>query len=295
MQWNHLRLLLALKEGGSMAAAGRLLQVEHSTVSRQVQALEADMGAQLLLRGREGLIWTPVGLRMLRAAEEMDAVASRAAHDARSALQESVGVVRISAPTGYLPMLVEHVLPALHEAHRDLRIELNGTYRQVDLAKGAADIAIRMARPTEPDMVVRHAFTEAWFIYSSKDYVERRGSPHDLSELARHDLVLYAPHLHALEPLAWLEQFVAQTGTELRVDNIEAALQLVEVGAGISVLPGFAVPQGGQLVRLPFEPVALKKGWIVFHEALRHSSRVKNVVQALNRFFRAQGNRFGGT
>lgn len=100
MQWNHLRLLLALKEGGSMAAAGRLLQVEHSTVSRQVQALEADMGAQLLLRGREGLILTPVGLRMLRAAEEMDAVASRAAHDARSALQESVGVVRVSAPTG---------------------------------------------------------------------------------------------------------------------------------------------------------------------------------------------------
>ena len=286
LEWNHLRTLLALKQGGSIAAAARVLAVDHSTVSRQLAALEASLGTQILIRGRTGLVWTAHGTRLLEAAAAMDAVAADAVRHAREMLADSKGVVRVTVPTGFLPLLIRLFLPQLKAEHPLIKAELDGTYKQVDLGDGAVAIAIRMGQPKEPDLVARKAFSEAWFAYASDSYLERWGYPADREALFNYDLILFAPHLHSLEPLGWMEQFAARKASAIRVDSIEAALQIALAGGGITVLPAFVAHDKPTLVRVLPEPVALKQGWIVFHEALRHTARVRAVSRVLAQVFR---------
>ena len=285
LEWNHLRTLLALKQGGSIAAAARALAVDHSTVSRQLAALEASLGAQILIRGRKGLVWTAHGTRLLEAATAMDAVATDAVRHARDMLADPTGVVRLSVPTGFLPLLMRLFVPRLTAQHPMIRVEFDGTYKQVDLGSGAADIAIRMSRPREQDLIARRAFSEAWFAYGSESYVARCGRPADREALTNHDLILFAESLHDLEPLAWMEPFAVRKAAAIRVDSIEAALQIALAGGGVTVLPAFVAHDKPTLVQMLPESVALKQGWLVFHEALRHSTRVRTVSRVLTQVF----------
>ena len=288
MEWSHLKVLLALERGGSIAGAARDLRIDHSTVSRQLAALEEAVGAQLVIRASSGLTWTPQGTRLLKAAAAMDSAATEAMRDVRGDAAEMRGIVRLSVPTGYLPILIRLLLPRLELDHPNLKVELDGTYQQVDLGRGGADIAVRMSRPTEPDLVARRAFGEAWFAYASNEYGARRGLPGTPENLARHDLVLFAERLHSLEPLGWMEPYCGEKAARVRVDSIEAAAQIVSAGGGIAVLPAFVAHASPSLSKALPEPVATKIGWIVYHEALRNSARTRAVANMLARVFQEQ-------
>lgn len=294
MEWSHLKVLLALQRGGSIAGAARELKVDHSTVSRQLSALEEAVGAQLLIRGGSSITWTAQGSRLLEAALQMDAAASDAMREVRGVLADVTGCVHVSVPTGYLPILIRLALPRLEAECPGLTVKMEGTYQQVDLARGGADIAIRMVRPKELDLVAKRAFTEAWFAYASERYIARRGLPQNMESLPDHDLVLYAERLHGLEPLGWPDRFSGDRIGRIRVDTIEAAAQIVAAGGGVAVLPAFVAHDIASAVRVFDQPVAVKEGWIVFHETLRGKARTRAVVDVLTKVFRENRSVFMG-
>ena len=295
MEWSHLKVLLALQRGGSIAGAARELKVDHSTVSRQLSALEEAVGAQLLIRGGSSITWTAQGSRLLEAALQMDAAASDAMREVRGVLADVTGSVHVSVPTGYLPILIRLALPRLEAECPGFTVKMEGTYQQVDLARGGADIAIRMARPKELDLVAKRAFTEAWFAYASERYIARRGLPENMESLPDHDLVLYAERLHGLEPLGWPDRFSGDRIGRIHVDTIEAAAQIVAAGGGVAVLPAFVAHDIASAVRVFDQPVAVKEGWIVFHETLRGTARIRAVIDVLTKVFRENKSVFMGS
>ena len=293
-EWSDFKVLLALARAGSIAGAARELQVDTSTASRRLAALEEAVGARLLIRGGREFRWTPEGRSLIAAAEAIEAAVTQALRTVRSAKTDVNGTVRVSVPPAFVPVLLRGVLPGLRSAHPDLRVELAGGFERANLARGDADVAVRMARPDEPDLVACHAFDCGWFPYAADAYLQARGRPERYEDLARHALVLYSEAMQRVPPLRWMEAYAGAARDVLRVDNLEVACQTAAAGGGIAVLPGFLGDPVAGLQRVFAQRVAVNPGWIVYHESARDTSRIRATVDALVAFFQAEAAFFSG-
>lgn len=293
-EWSDFKVLLALASAGSVAGAARALQVDNSTVSRRLAALEEAVGAKLIIRGGREFNWTAEGRTLLCAAEAMESAATQATRSVRTAKAEVEGTVRVSVSPAFVPILVRLMLPALREKHPGLSVELRGDYHRVDLSKGEADVAVRMARPSEVDLVARRAFDCGWFVYASKAYLDANGWPESHEALERHRLVLYVEAMHYIPPLRWMEQHRGSARQVTRVDNLEIACQTIAVDGGIAVLPGFIADAVPHLQRVFHERIGVNTGWLVYHETTRGAARIRAVVEALVEFFERNEALFSG-
>jgi DNA-binding transcriptional LysR family regulator len=294
LEWSDFKVLLALARAGSVAGAARELQVDNSTVSRRLAALEDAVGAQLLIRGGRESAWTAPGREMLTAAEATEAATAAALRAVRASRVDANGSVRISVTPALVDVLMRQFVPALRGAHPALSVELQGAHQRADLAKGDADVAVRMARPEEPGLVARRAFDCGWCVYAATSYLSARGRPTTFHELARHDLVLYAEGLHSVVPLRWMEDHKGPASVASRVDSLETAVQAILAGAGIAVLPAFVADPLPALQRVYPDSVVANTGWIVYHESVRDTVRVRVASDALVAFFQAHQAMFLG-
>lgn len=291
--WNDFKVLLALGRGGSIAGAARVLEVDHSTVSRRLAAMEEAFGAKLLIRGGREFGWTDEGRTALAAAEAVELAILDATRCIQTAKSDAVGVVRVSVP----PAFSISLMPLLNTAgvkHPQLDIQLLSAFQRADLAKGEADIAIRMARPDQPSLVGRRALDCGWALYAATAYSAKHGHLKSIDELREHQLVLYAEIMHNAEPLRWMENYRCADTRFTRVDSIESATQVLLTGYGIGLLPHFIGECSLGLERVFPEPVTSNTGWIVYHESLRNTARVRTVVDLLAAYFGEQKTFFSG-
>lgn len=292
-EWSDFKVILALGRSGSVAGAARVLGVDHSTVSRRLAAMEETLGARLVVRGGREFCLTGEGRTALQAAETVEAAIAAATRTIRSAKQEVAGTVSVSCPSG-LVNIINRRLPPLLAKHPLLSIEMSADNRAVDLARGEADIAIRMFRPTEPGLVARKSFELGWVLYASRAYVAEHGAPSRATELSAHPLVLYIEAMHRVPGPRWLEDHRGTAKIALRTDNTEVAGQAIASGVGIGVLPPFAETIRPELVRLFPDPVASATGWLVYHETLRDSARVRAALEVLVELFDTHASLFSG-
>ena len=292
--WEDFKVVLALARGGSVAAAARELQVDNSTVSRRLSALEESLGAQILIRNGREFSWTTSGQVAVQSAKAMELAISETVRAVAAGKEEVSGVVRVATAPSIVPELVKHVLPELRTAHPGLTVEFGGSYQRVDLARGEADLALRFAKPQEPDFVARHATEVGWFVYASQSYLDLEGRPSSHEDLRRHRLVLYVKQMHAVSPLNWMEQYHAGNQNTARVDSLTLACNMVRAGGGIAVLPTFVGDRVPELVRIFPERIGVNSGWIVYHESMRDSARVRAVSDGLIRYFSRHEGLFSG-
>lgn len=284
--WDDFKVVLALGRAGSVAGAARALGMDHSTVSRRLSALEDALGARLVMRGGRELNWTRDGRVALAAAEALAASVAEAARAIRAATQEIAGTVRISCPGGVISTMTR-MLSGARDRYPSLTIELSGDNRTIDLAKGEADIAIRMFRPTEAGLVARRGFELGWGVFASKDYVATHGTPATIADLPKHRLVLYVEAMLQVVGPRWIEDHKGTATTFTRVDNTEVASAVIASGGGIGVIPCTVAAERPQIVAVFPDPVVLQPSWVVYHEAQRETARVRAVIDVMVEFFEA--------
>lgn len=284
--WNDFRIILALGQAGSVAAAGRALAVDGSTVSRRLAALEESMGACLIVRAGQKFAWTPEGRAVLSAAEAMASAVADATRAVRSAKIDPAVPVVVSCPPG-LSALLMRMMPSLKEKHPELEIELSGENRAVDLARGEADIAIRMFKPAEPGLVCKQAFELGWAVYAAKSYLAEAAPIRSVADLPAHRLVRYVSSMHKVPGPRWLEEHRGAAAGSALVDNTEVAANVVAAGGGVGVLLCARGDEHPDMVRVFPDPVAQHTGWLVFHESVRDSARIRAAVEALAEIFEA--------
>lgn len=279
-EWSDFRVLLALHRGNSVVGAARILGVNASTVSRRLAALEAALGATLIVRGGREFTFTAEGRAALAAAETMDAAVTAAGGSVRASRAQIEGVVRVS------------VAPSLHEflgpvpelvaaAHPGLSVELRSGRAVDDLARGDADIAIRSNRRLPADLVVRHAFDLGLGLYASTRYLECAGRPATAEELRGHRLILYTAEFGDQPFAAWLAQYASPGVPSTTVDNVEMARRLISADEGIGVLYCCHADALPGLERVLPDPVAHTAMCLVYHRSLRGSARVGAVAGIL--------------
>ena len=281
--WNDLRYFLSVADTGSTLAAGRALRVSQTTVARRIAALEAGLGLTLFERRQAGYALTPAGQALLGQARQVEAAATELTEMAAATGREASGTVRLTVLEIYAVTVLAPILRDLHEAHPAIHIELDTTDEPRDLASGGADIALRgSGSPKGGGLVGRRIGPDPWTLYCSRSYAEAHGVPHSRAELAGHPLIGGGGGKvwHAYQ--AWLKLHGLEGNVAIHHGTVTGMLAAVRSGFGLAVLPSFIADREPDLIRClpPIEgdPASL---WLLTHERLRHTPRVRIVMDFL--------------
>ena len=282
MNWDDARVFLAVCRATTSRGAARVLGVDQATVGRRINALEKSLGATLFLRTSDGFALTAVGEAALRSVEKMERSALDLERQIQGMDDRLTGTVRVSTTDS---LAIDFLIPAiarLHDQHPDVRVQLDASTQFLSLAKRETDIAVRNARPDSPDLLARLVGRWPVGLFASQAYIDRHGAPEPGSLFDGHDLVVYQPHLQsqkdltlACEPLG-RGRIVAALSSSLLVRRSIAA------GIGIGELPILTGERDG-LVRLwPQRTRPLPYDvWLVTHADLRHTARVRVVIDEI--------------
>ena len=221
---------------GSLSKAARAGGASQPTLSRQIAALEAALGVTLFERRTTGLVPTPTGTELLEHARTMETAASRLelAATGRSALV--AGTVRITASEIVATYLLPPILATLRLREPEIDIELVATNDSGDLLAREADIAVRMYRPTQPDVFTRHVRDVSIAAYATPDYLARRGDPRGIDQLVEHELVGHDTDDQLVRGLRGAGRETTRESFSLRCDNHVTAWQMVLAGWGIGFM-----------------------------------------------------------
>jgi DNA-binding transcriptional LysR family regulator len=282
IDWNALQVFLVAAEGGSFSAAARRLKLSQPTVSRQIAALEEQLGARLFLRQARGLELTPAGESVIELAKRMEEDAVTVERRLTGAAAGVEGEVRVSTTEGLgVLWLTERLLP-FRQRHPGIRLDLVIDNTAADLARREADIAVRLFQPRQPDLVAKRVGRLGLGLYASTDYLARRGTPQRIEELKDHELVAF-DNTPALPPQAvWLAKAAAGAAPAFRSNSLLAQYQAARAGWGIAIAPALLLAGDPGLRRvLPQAPVPALDIWLVVHADLRRSPRIRLVYDEL--------------
>ena len=284
MAWDDFEVFLAVHRGGTHARAARALGVDPTTIGRRLATLEATLSATLFDRTPSGLTLTPQGRAVLPRAERMEEEVLAAQRELLGADARVEGTVRITAGDGFVSHVLLPALAELRRAHPGLVVEVRADTRTLDLSRREADVAVRLARPTEPALVARRMGATRFSFYASRPYLERCGQPRAVRELTGHEWVGFDATFDAFPQVKWLRRTVPELRYAVRANTTMAQVAACVAGHGIALLPTFVAPREPDLVPvLPRIEGPSREAWAVTHMDMRRNARVALVVEWLTR------------
>lgn len=280
--WELYRSFLAVMREGSLSGAARALGMTQPSLGRHMRELESALGVALFARSPQGLAPTELARELVPHAESM-ASASAALRRVASAGQDEIsGAVRISASLVIGAEVLPPILAAFRERHPGIVIELVLSNQATDVLRRDADIAIRMVQPTQDALVARHVGRVMLGLFAHRRYLDAHGRPGTLADLAGHALIGFDTELPYIRRMRPEGMPYTRDNFALRTDNDLAALAALRAGFGIGVIQVNLARRDPQLERLlPDELAVPLDTWVVMHEDLRQSLRVRRLFDHL--------------
>jgi DNA-binding transcriptional LysR family regulator len=286
--WTLIRSFLAVAEAGSLSAAARATGVSQPTLGRHIQAIEAGLQVPLFTRTAQGQTLTDAGRALLPAARAMQAAAAELALTAKGHAIGIEGTVRITASRVVSHTILPPILARLRAEEPGIQIDLVPSDATENLLFGEADIALRMYRPTQADLVARHIGDLPLGLYAAKTYLDRKGRPATPEDLAQHDFVGQDRMDQIIRVMARLGMDVTRSFFPVRCDDPLTYVGLVRAGCGLGGIlcrlgdadPG--LERVDVIPDLPSLPV-----WLTAAPRLRQSPRLRRVWDALAAGFTA--------
>jgi DNA-binding transcriptional LysR family regulator len=294
--WSDIRLFLAIVEHGSLLAASEHLSLSQPTLGRRLAAMEKRMGVPLFVRTGRRMQLTDTGRTILENAQRMERemLAIERAVEVHS--KSLAGEVIITATEGTGTEWLPPELTEFRRRYPDITLNIRVDSRSMDLLRREADIALRLGEPKEPELIGRRLVTVGFGLYAAPSYLEHAPPVNSLDDLADHDLIgleqAGSPtHLMPGDDLAHLPvgRFVFTTNSPA------AQMSAARAGYGIAVLSHrWVALQGGLVPLLPDTNVFETSMWLLTHEELRHSARIRAVSNFLTERVLANKEQFEG-
>jgi DNA-binding transcriptional LysR family regulator len=279
MDWDRLRIFHAVADAGSFTHAGHELGLSQSAVSRQISALEQELNVPLFHRHARGLILTEQGEMLYRTAHDVFTKLAAAQARLMDSKDKPTGELRITTTVGLGSVWLTPRIAEFIDLYPEISVVLLLEDRELDLSMREADVAIRLRRPVQPDLIQRKLFTVHHHLYASPDYVRRKGLPKILADLDGHNILTFGSTTGFFTNINWLETAGKADGDDrrpiLKVNNAYGLRRAVEAGLGIASLPDYIVGKDSPLVQiqLPAETPEFDT-YFVYPEELRDSKRV---------------------
>jgi len=289
--WNDLRLVLAIARAGGLSGAARALAVNHSTAFRRLNALEERLGARLFERLPGGTYApTAAGERVAAAAERMETETAALDREITGRDHRLTGRVRLTMSETFAFRLLAPLMARFRDRYPGVVVELVVDSRLLSLSRREADVALRAARPREGDLFGRRLCEVAWTVYGSPKLVGEHGAPRDVADLARFPFIGWSVDTVGVGAADWIEATVPPEQVVYRASSLVHQLVAAREGIGLAALPCYHGDPEPGLVRVLPDPVpALSRElWIVTHEDLRRTARVRACLDVIAEGIAAQ-------
>src|SRR5476649_1471625 len=205
MDWEKLRIFQAVADAGSFTHAGEGLKLSQSAISRQIGALEEQLGVMLFHRHARGLILTEQGELLYRTARDMAAKVNTAEALLRANQDKPAGRLKVHTTVGFGSTWLTTQIHEFIAMYPDIDVSLVLSDNELDLGMREADVAIRMVMPRQPGLVQRHLLTVRSHVYASHTYIQKYGRPSSVEQLDEHRLIIFGEDARAPAPdVNWL-------------------------------------------------------------------------------------------
>jgi len=288
MNWDDLRYMIAVHKAGSLTKAAKQLKVDHTTVGRRIEALEAALGVPLFARTPSGYVATSELERLL---PEMRAVETSVLALERSAfaqLDAIEGVVRVAAPETFGSCYLAPRLALFSAEHPGLTIEVITGRSVLDLSRREADIALRFFRTSYENIVTKRAGTVTHGLYAARSYLAKhpviQGGASGI-DLRGHRVLTSFTEPGAIEA-DWVTELLAGEAPAFVANFTVSLLEAARAGAGIAVLPRYLGDRESTLEHLPVGNEPQESLWLTVHRDVREANRVRAVLDFLTHSLR---------
>lgn len=292
---DQLLVLLEVARTGRYTTAAQALGVNHTTVARNVTALERALGGRLLVRGADGWELTSLGRRAARAGEAVsDAVARLVAGDTEA--DPVTGVVRMTATDGFSAYVASPAIARLRGAHPELSVELVTVTRVATHHRSGVDVDVVVGQPSVQRAKAVRLGEYVLGMYGARDYLTRHGTPTTVAEMSEHGLVYFVDSMLQVNDLDAPRRLVPGMRDALASTNVFVHVEATRAGAGLGFLPCFMADRHDDLVRLlPDDVTERLPYWAVVRSESWRRPAVAAVVQALSEEMTRQRDRMLGT
>ena len=280
MDWNRLKVFHAVAEAGSFTRAGDTLNLSQSAISRQISALEGELGTPLFHRHARGLSLTEQGESLYRTAHEISAKLAMTEAVLGEARERPTGKLKVTTTVGFGSTWLTPRIGEFLELYPEVTVELVLDDRLLDLSMREADIAIRMRPPTQADLVQRRLLTVHNHLYASPTYLKRYGVPRDLADLKNHRIITYGEETPPpVTEINWLQKEGRKQGILLEpvltVNNVYGLLIAVESDVGVASLPDYMIADRSRAVRV-LQDIAAPSfdTFLVYPDELRETKKI---------------------
>ena len=252
---DKLRAFQAAAEAGSFTHAGEIIGLSQSAVSRQVSALESELGVTLFHRHARGLRLTEQGELLFRTARDVLLRLENTRAKLMDASETPRGELRVTTSVGLGSGWLAPRMREFAETYPEVSVQLILTDEELDLAMRAADVAIWLRPPSQADLIQRKLFTVHCHVYASPAYLEAFGTPEIPEDLDSHRIVAMGPPIpNYLQGINWLlnvgREGMAPRHSVLQINNIIAMKRALQAGVGLAVLPDYIIGENAGLVRI---------------------------------------------
>jgi DNA-binding transcriptional LysR family regulator len=283
LDWSLLQSFLAVAEEGSLSAAARRLGASQPTLGRRIRQVEQQLGVTLFTRKPRGLQLTDIGQALLPAAQTMRDAAGQMALSAAGQEQQIKGTVRITASVFVSYHILPSIIAQITRQEPDIAIELTPNDASENLLFREADIAIRMYRPTQLDVVAKHLGDLPLGVFGSVDYLNRTGRPETIEDMLNgHDLIGYDADEQILRGMRQMGLDARRDWFHVRCDNNVVYWELLRAGCGLGFSQIYVAMDDPQVEQvLPDLPIPPLPVWLVAHQAMRQTPRIRRVWDML--------------
>ncbi|HET7411839.1 MAG TPA: LysR family transcriptional regulator [Pararhizobium sp.] len=282
MDWNHIRSFVAIADAGTLSGAAKATGTSQPTLGRHIDELETSSGVTLFVRGRSGMSLTEAGLALIDDARAMAREADHLALTIAGRAASAAGPVRITASEIVATYFLPPILARLSDSEPEIEIELVASNAVQNLLSRDADIAVRMVRPAQNDVIARKVNDMAMGTFAASSYLERHGRPKTLDDLFKHRLIGFDRDDLMLRTLRAMGLEAERRMFAFRTDHQVAYWELLKAGAGVgfggrhlaSLTPGIVAV-------MPDLAIAPLPMWLASHQELRTSLKIRRVMDFL--------------
>ena len=283
LDWDDLRIFLAVARHESLSGAGRALKLDPATVGRRIARLELAFDTPLFAKSPQGYAPTAAGDRLVVHGEQVEQ-AMRAGIEALSGSPGHLdGQIRVGAPDGCANYVLPQVCAEIGALHSDLDIQLVAQPRVVNLSRREADLALAVSPPTAGRLLVQKVVDYHLHLVASRAYLDRNGPILRSADLVAHRIIGYIPDMIFDAELDYLSELGVQR-VALASNSVPVQLRLAELGAGLCVAHDFTLhAHPGLLKVLPDEIGFTRSFYLVRHQGDQRSDRLNRMSELLSK------------
>jgi DNA-binding transcriptional LysR family regulator len=281
LDWDKLRVFHAAAEAGSFTHAAEVLRLSQSAISRQVSALEHDVGVPLFSRHARGLVLTEQGELLYRTAHDVLMQLENVKNQLAETTDTPSGTLRVTTTVGLGTGWLTERSKEFLDLYPEINLQLVLANEELDLTMRQADCAVRLRQPQQPDLIQRRLFTVHLHVFAAQSYLDRHGVPKSIADLDKHRIVTFGePVPHYLAGLNVLETIGRSAGfkreSALQINDLMSIRRAVKRGVGIAMLPDYMAGEGtGMVPVLPELEGPSFDTFFVYPDAMKNQAKLK--------------------